>query len=73
MSLNSEQYIDFDRMVGDAAFVDARARAAEVEERILAGEDGFTIGNVRYTVPAWHREPIKRLRVEWARWRGRHA
>jgi hypothetical protein len=73
VSLISEQYIDFDRMVDDAAFVDAQVRAAEVEDRILAGEDGFTIGNVRYTVPSWRREPIKRLRVEWARWTDRRG
>lgn len=49
-------------------------RLAEVERRILAGENRIEIpagGFVRhrevYVVPAWRREPIKRLRVERAR------
>jgi hypothetical protein len=58
----------------------ARCHVAEVERRILAGENrvempyGDMLGQkVVYTVPVWHREPIKRLRVEWARWKARRG
>lgn len=57
----------FARVAADYASV----RAFAIEQRILAGENDFTIGSVRYTVPQWYREPIKRVCVEWARWKAR--
>lgn len=60
-----------DALIEERARLVAKWHAEEVEHRILAGENEFTLGDVHYTVPAWHREPIKRLRVEWARWKGR--
>jgi hypothetical protein len=59
----------FERIASDFA----AARSFAVEQRIISGENDFTIGGVRYTAPTWHREPITRLRVEWARWRARRG
>jgi hypothetical protein len=65
----------------ERAQMEAKRRAEEVERRILAGENHFTVaappgshvGVYVYNVPAWRREPIKRLRVEWARWKARRG
>jgi hypothetical protein len=73
------------RIRAEAARI-AREQNAEVERRILAGEDRIEIPffpfggdassemrRLVYVVPSWRHEPIKRLRVEWARWKARRG
>lgn len=46
-------------------------RSAEIDRRILAGENRIQVGKTVYTVQSWREAPIKRLRIEWARFRSR--
>lgn len=71
---------DFGTVLNEHVREAGRRHAAEVERRILAGENriempyGGMVGRrAVYTVPIWHREPIKRLRIEWARWKARRG
>jgi hypothetical protein len=77
---SAEQALQVDALawVEERARLGAKWRAEEIERRILAGENRIEIpagGYVRhreiYTVPTWRREPIKRLRIEWARLKAR--
>jgi hypothetical protein len=45
------------------------------DEVYRAGGDGLVIEQHEPWTPPyrWHREPIKRLRVEWARWKARRG
>lgn len=61
-----------DFVVDSIAHGVAMAQALYVERRILEGDNEVTVRDVAgrtvvYSVPRWTREPLKRLRVEWAR------
>lgn len=66
----------FELIAHRAASVGA-LRAAYVERMILEGHDRVDLpndhgGTTTFLLPSWWREPRKRIKVAWFRWRHRH-
>lgn len=64
--------------IADEVRVAGLRQVAKVEQLLLEGHNEVTVEGVGrkpiiYTVPAWHKAPRDRLRVEWRRWRWRRS